>query len=131
MLILCCPNCDQLWDEIKSHGYTIKKIPTKTGNNLRTSLDQGIPLVMCSCSECEIPREMAQVFSSPILCSWNALQLHQADSGNILPSNGVVQVTVTDLDNGRAMSEVLAWLETKLPRRSSSASSVTSQRGEQ
>ena len=123
MLILCCPNCDQLWDEIKSHGYTIKKTPTKAGNILRTSLDQGIPLVMCSCSECEIPREMAQVLNSPILCSWNALQLHQADSGNILSSNGVVQVT--------AMSEVLAWLETKLLRRSSSASSVTSQRGEQ
>ena len=126
-----CPNCDQLWDEIKSHGYTIKKIPTKAGNILRTSLDQGIPLVMCSCSECKIPREVAQVLSSPIPCSWNVLQLHQADSDNALPSDGVVHVTITDLDKGRPLNEVLAWLKTKLPRRISTASSVASQqRGE-
>ena len=118
-----CHKCDQLWDEIKSHGYTIKRIPTKAGNIVRTSLDQGIPLVMCSCSECKIPREIAQVLNSPIPDSLNVLQLHQADSGNTLPSNGVVQVT--------AMSEVLAWLETKFPRRISTASSMASQqRGE-
>ena len=127
VLSFCCPNCVQLLDNIKHYGYTIKKIPTKTGNILKTSLDKGIPFVMCSCSECEIPREVAQMLYSPVPGSWNICQLHRTDSGNALQSNGVVQVTVTDLDNGRAMSEVLDWLKIKLPRRSSTASSVASQ----
>ena len=86
--------------------------------------------MMCSCSEYEIPREVVQVLSSPITVSWNILQLHRTGNGNALQSNGVVQVTVTDLDNGEHLGEALAWLKTKLPSRSSTASSVTSQRGE-
>ena len=99
-------------------------IPTKTGSILRTSLDQGIPLVICGCSECKIPREVARVLSSPIPVSWNVLQLHQTGNKNVLQSNGVVLVTVTDLNNSRPLGEVLAWLETKLLRRSYTASSM-------
>ena len=86
--------------------------------------------MICNCSEYEIPRELVQVLNSPITVSWNVLQLHQTGNGNTLQSNGVVRVTVTDLDNGKHLGEVLAWLKTKLPSRSCTASSVTSQRGE-
>ena len=78
-----------------------------------------------------MPREVVQVLSSPISVRWNVLQLlHRTDNGNALQSNGVVQVIVTDLDNGGPLGEILAWLKTKLHRRSSTASYVASQGGE-
>ena len=126
----CCPKCDQFWDRIKHHGYTIKKISTTTESILRSSLDQGNSLVICGCSECKIPREVAQVLSSPVTVSWNVLRLCRTGSESTLQSNGVVQMTVIDLDNGEPMDEVLAWLETKLHRRNSNASYVSSQRRE-
>ena len=62
--------------------------------------------MMCGCSECKIPREVARVLSSPITVSWNVLQLHQTGNGNALQFNGVVHITVTDLDNGGSLGEL-------------------------
>ena len=78
-----------------------------------------------------MPREVAQMLSSPVTISWNVLQLHQTGNGNALLSNGVVRVNATDLDNGGLLGEVLAWLKTKLQlHRSSITSYVDSQQGE-
>ena len=77
-----------------------------------------------------MPREIAQVLSSPVTVSWNILQLHQTGNGNALLSNTIVRVNVIDLDNGGPLGEILAWLKTKLHRRrSSTASYVVSQGG--
>ena len=84
---------------------------------LRSSLDQGIPLITCSCSECEVPRGVAQLLrSSTIPDSWNVLDV------NVLQCNGGITVTDTNVDNGNPVNEVLDWLNSKLPRRSSTAS---------
>ena len=114
----CCPRCDQYHDDIIRHGYMIKKVPpTETdanGNMLRTSLDQGIPLITCSCTECKIPREVDRLLRSPSMPdNWNILQLHQNRDGNPLQCN---KITHIDLDNGNSVVEVLDWLKIKLPR---------------
>ena len=109
--ISSCPHCDRFHDEIRHHGYKTKTVPTETDANgkiLRTLLDLGIPLITCSCSECEVPREVAQLLrSSTMPDSWN-----------------VLDVTDTNGDNGNPVNEVLDWLNSiyKLPRRSSTAS---------
>ena len=119
---LFCP--EQLCDEITHHGYyMIKKIPS--GNMLRISLDRGIPLIICNCSEYELPREVAELLRTPAMPdSWNILYLHQNDDGNDLQWNERVEVIRIDLNNGRP---VVDWLRTKLPRRSST--SVDGQQG--
>lgn len=107
-----CPHCDN----IKHHFYEVKNALNETGTNtnlLRASLDQGNLLIMCSCSECEIPREVTQLLeSSHIPDGWNILQLQHTSNGS---SNGRVKVIdYTEWDNGRTVREVLEWLDTKL-----------------
>ena len=114
---LFCP--EQLCDEITRHGYyMIKKVPTLSGNMLRTSLDRGIPLIICS-SEYELSREVPELLRTPTIPdNWNILYLHQNDDGNNLQWNERVEVIRIDLNNGRP---VVDWLCTKLPRRSSTS----------
>ena len=82
-------------------------------------MDQGIPLVACSCSECKLPREVAQLLgSSSMPDSWNILQLRQTSNRNSSQCNGRIKVTYTDLHDGIPMGEVLDWLQTKVCRSS-------------
>ena len=93
----------------------MKKIPS--GNMLSTSLDRGIPLIICNCSEYELPREIGELLRTPAMPeSWNILYLYQNDDGNDLQWNERVEVVRIDLNNAPAV-EVLNWLSTKLPRR--------------
>ena len=117
----CC-HCDQFSENIKHHGYTVERAPTDADSNdntLRTSLDQGIPLVTCSCSECKLPKEVAQLLgSSSIPDSWNILQLRQNSNRSSLQYNERIKVTYTDLPDDIPMGEVLDWLQTKVCRSS-------------
>ena len=114
MLISSCPHCEQLYDQLTC--FAIKKLHTDIGadiNSLRTSLDQGTPLITCSCSECQVPELLKSSFTHN---SRNILQLqHQTDSSNSLQSNGSVKVLHGDMDNGMPVREVLDWLDSKLP----------------
>lgn len=95
----------------------MKKIPS--GNMLSTSLDRGIPLIICSCSEYELPREIGELLRTPAMPdNWNILYLHQNGSGDVMQYNERVEVIHIDLNNA-PVAEVLNWLSTKLPRRSS------------
>ena len=130
VLISTCPHCNQLDNGNKLHGYAVKKIPTGTDvdeNVFKAYLNKGIPLMTCSCSECEVVASLLGSISMPE--SWKILQLHQTGSGNSLQSNGRVKVIYTDLDDGMPVSEVLDWLKANVPRRGSTASSVCSQQG--
>ena len=114
-----CSHCDQICDIIKHHGYTMEWVPTDTdsnGNSLRTSLDQGIPLITCSCSECKLPRKVACLFGSSMPERWNVLQLHQTDNGHSiqLTNGGVKVVTHGDLKSDLPVDKVLEWLNSKL-----------------
>lgn len=94
----------------------MKKIPS--GDVLRTSLDRGIPLIIYSCLEYELPREIGELLRTPAMPdSWNILYLHQNDDGNDLQWNERIKVIRIDLNNGSVV-EVLNWLSTKLPRSS-------------
>ena len=117
-----CPRCEQLCDEIRRRGYyMIKKVPTASDNILRTSLDQGIPLVTCSCSEYELPGEVAELLRTPIMPdSWNILYLYQNGDGNHLQCNERIKMIHIE-DSGSPVVEVLNWLSTKLPRRSATS----------
>ena len=103
----------------------MERVPTdadSNGNTLRTSLDQGIPLITCSCSESELPREVAQLLGSPSMPgNWNILQLCQRQTGNRNPlqCNERIKMTYTDLHDDIPMGDVLDWLHTKVCRRSS------------
>ena len=122
MLSSSCYHCDQFPDNIRHHGYTVERVPTDADSNdntLSTSLDQGIPLITCSCSECKLPREVAQLLgSSSIPDSWNILQLHQTSNRNSLQCNERIKVTYTDLHDDLPVGEVLDWLQTKVSRSS-------------
>ena len=123
-----CPNCYQFDDGNKLHGYAIKKIPTDADENvLKAYLNKGIPLITCSCSECEVVAHLLGSISMPE--SWKILQPHQTGSGNSLQPNERVKVIHTDQDDGMPVSEVLDWLKPNVPRRDSTASSVCSQQG--
>ena len=119
VFISSCPHYEQLRDKITRRGYyVIMKVPTPSDNMLRTSLDQGIPLITCGCSECELPGEVAKLLRTPTIPdSWNILYLHQNGSGDVMQCNGRIKVIHIDLNNG---SLVVDWLRTKLPRMSSS-----------
>lgn len=114
-----CPHCDKLYGELKQHHYAVQWIMTDD-SELRTSLDQGIPLIMCSCSDCQVPSEVAQLLSnSSIPDNWNILQLHQAIAGSVkLPTmqsnNERLKVTHIDKENRISVSEVLEWLDAKI-----------------
>ena len=97
----------------------MKWVPTdadSNGNTLRTSLDQGIPLITCSCSECKLPRKVACLFGSSMPERWNVLQLHQTDNGHSiqLTNGGVKVVTHGDLKSDLPVDKVLEWLNSKL-----------------
>lgn len=98
VLILSCPHCDQLCNDIKRYGYAVRKTPIEansTSSYLKTSLDHFFPLIICSCLKCKVPIEVQDTSTR------NVLQLHH--TGNERPY----------------MDEVLKWLDTKLPRRNS------------
>ena len=120
MLSSSCCHCDQFSYDITHHGYTIKKIPPDADSNdntLSTSLDQGIPLITCSCSECKLPRKVVQLLrSSSMPDRWNVLQLQQTSSnGHSTQTNEKVKVVIhSDLESSLPIDEVLEWLNSKL-----------------
>ena len=119
---LFCHHYKQLCDELTHYGYhMIKKVPTPSGNMSTTLFDQGIPLITSSCSECELPREVAELLRTPTMPdSWNILYLHQNGSGDVTQWNERIKVVHIDFNNGSVV-EVLNWLSAKLPRRSSTS----------
>ena len=115
-------SCDKFYGEISHHGYTIERVLTdadSNGNALKNSLDQTIPLIICSCSECKLPRKVAELLEgSSMPDSWNILQLRQIDNRNPLQCNERIKVTYTDVHDDIPMGEVLDWLQTKVCTRS-------------
>ena len=92
-----------------------------------TSLNKGARLIFCSCGECAIPSQLCENSSVPK--DWLVVQLHQGDPGsNPLQSSGNLKtVTFNDLDNARAVEEVLHWLESESHKRVSTTTSTNEQ----
>ena len=123
-----CPHCDQFYEEIEHCGFVIKKVPAEMDANVKDSLDQCVPLIMCSCCLESVPREVLELLKSSIMpYNWDVLLLCQTGNENQLRCNERVKVIHTDLENGIPVDEVLDWLKTKLP--GSPASSVDERQG--
>ena len=67
--------------------------------------------------------------SSSVSKDWLVVQLHQGDAGdNPLQSNGKLKtVTFNDLDNDRAVDEVLSWFETESHKGTNTTTSTNEQ----
>ena len=92
VLILSCPHCDQLCDDIKHYDYAIREISIEansTCSSLKTLLHHAFPLIICSCLKRKVVSEVFRGTST-----WNVLQLHQTSKGNQLQYKCGVKVII-------------------------------------
>ena len=89
--------------------------------SVTTSLDQCVPLIMCSCClECEALKEVVNsIRNSSMPDRWKILLLYQTGNENLFQHNEGVKVIHADMENGIPTHELLEWLKIKLPIRSS------------
>ena len=124
-----CPHCDILDPQIEGkEGYVMQKLSKEQlTNDHMTLLDKGALLIVCGCKECAIPNQLSE--GSSVSKDWLIVQLHQGDTGEnpLQSSRKFKTITFNDLDNARAVDEVLHWLESESLKRVNTTTSTNEQ----